>query len=190
MSAPATAAGTIVVMGVTYLAAEALATALAVAYVGIAVAIIALALVAIAGIVTFVQTASEAIEARDKAWMFDIVAAPAGASLLGFVMYPINIRVITWAVTGVSSLPTVLPTFDGIGGFFLNVTIVLLLTAIAALCGLAVACAVIAAPVGAVFFMSDSDRMVRLRSYGCYFFTAFYWQTIVIGIVRHDGSLG
>ena len=185
------AVGTFVVVGTAYLFAEAVATALVVGYIGAAVAYAMFGLLAIVALCTLVFTLSMAISRGDKKWIFDIFAAPLSASLIAFVTYPIDVKILNGFVELMNFLPSYSPNVDDgttLKGFFIDFTVIIICVSLTIAIGLTAVAVCLSAPFAAIFFMASDERFVRYASYGCYLFTAFYWQTAVLAVHNGEGS--
>ncbi|MDB5184473.1 MAG: hypothetical protein JWN38_281 [Candidatus Saccharibacteria bacterium] len=185
------AVGAIVVFGGAFLLCEFLAEIAVAIFIGDAIFYLAIALLAILGAVTVLATISRAIAQDDRGWLFRVFAAPATASLLAWLTYPLDVKVLNGFVSLMNTLPGYNPDAGKsaitIGQFFGDALVIILCTLLALAIGLVVAAAVLAAPIGAVYFMAQEEIESHLLSFGCYLFTALYWQTAVMAVSRGQG---
>lgn len=185
------AVGTFVVVGTAYLIAEAMAEVVLVGIIGASVGYLVIGLLAIVAAVTFVTALVRAVSDGDKAWMFDIFAAPLSASIIAFLTYPIDIKILNGFISFLNDLPSYSPNVDDgltLRGFLIDFVAIIVCLMLFVAIALIVGGAVLAAPFAAIFYMNSDERYVRIAGYGCYLFTAFYWQTAVLAVHRGQGS--
>lgn len=160
--------GTILVMGSLYWVAYFVAMIFVIGTIGLAVVIVFLIGVVILGLITYGSYLSDAIAEGNKAWVFDIIAAPALGATISVVLFN-QIHDLWWM------------WFRWMDSLNNSDNFLLLLIAFAV--GLAMAIAVFAAPVGAVRLMDDKSRLVRLGSYLCFIFTFAYWLVMLVSVL-------